>query len=311
MTDASEATGLVYDVSSIIHKGARDYQEDAFVCDFSRGASVGFVVLSDGMGGHAAGDMASKIVVTEVFSELKFQTSDPDRFVGDLHDILLDAVAGANECINAHSQSNPETAGMGATVVVPVFHGDKLSWISVGDSPLYLIRNGEIRLLNEDHSLAPQIDLMADAGLLAPELARNHPDRSCLTSVLIGESIEKIDCPEDPTDLRDGDVILAASDGLQTLTNDEICGIVTDHLAGGSAKMSDALLEAVLSKDDPNQDNIAFCVIVSNAHMSKFGKDEHETKRRRSAEIVPLNVHGRTRVATDLTPSSAKGGTDT
>ena len=69
-----------YDVASGISQGARDYQEDAITADFPVGAEAGFVVLADGMGGHAAGDVASKIVLTEVFSELKFHFADVTAF---------------------------------------------------------------------------------------------------------------------------------------------------------------------------------------------------------------------------------------
>ena len=69
-----------YDVASGISQGARDYQEDAITSDFPVGAEAGFVVLADGMGGHAAGDVASKIVLTEVYSELKFHFADVEAF---------------------------------------------------------------------------------------------------------------------------------------------------------------------------------------------------------------------------------------
>lgn len=300
---------MIYDVTSVVHMGGRDYQEDAIITDFSRGAALGFAVLSDGMGGHAAGDVASKIVVTEVFSELKFQSGDPEKFVDDLQEILLDAIAGANECLNAHSQANPDTAGMGATVVVPVFYRNQLNWISIGDSPLYLLRDGEIEQLNEDHSLAPQIDLMVDAGLLSAEIARNHPDRSCLTSVLIGEHIEKIDCPETPLVLRDGDIVVAASDGLQTLTNSDIRDTVLENIEGGSNQIADALLEEVIAEGDPNQDNISFCVIMANS-LSPVGHATRPiSRRRRTAEIVPIKPREPQVPVEDIAMVSAKGGT--
>jgi len=103
-----------YDVTSAISLGRRDLQEDAIICDFPFGSSLGFAVLSDGMGGHAAGDIASKIVVTEVFSELKLQSGDPKHLEADMGEVLLGAATAANECLFAHAQSDPDTAGMGA-----------------------------------------------------------------------------------------------------------------------------------------------------------------------------------------------------
>ena len=70
---------------------------------------------------------------------------------------------------------------MGATLIALIFHRDRLHWISVGDSPLWLWRDGTLTRLNEDHSLAPQIDWMVEQGQMAPSRPR-HPDRNCLTS---------------------------------------------------------------------------------------------------------------------------------
>jgi PPM family protein phosphatase len=207
-----------FDVASAISQGQRPYQEDALVTDFSLGTDIGFAVLADGMGGHAAGDVASKIVVTEVFSELKLQSGDVVAFKTNLPEILRDAALAANDCMKVHIQSNAETAGMGATLLAPVFVGSRLYWISIGDSPLLLFRQGVLRQLNEDHSMAPQIDFMIRTGLLSEDAGRNHPDRSCLTSVLGGEDIPRIDCPAEPFELQEGDILIAASDGIQYLS---------------------------------------------------------------------------------------------
>ena len=180
-----------YDVASGISQGARDYQEDAITADFPVGAEAGFVVLADGMGGHAAGDVASKIVLTEVFSELKFH--------------FADVVAFEN----------------------------RLYWISVGDSPLFLYRNGKLSQLNEDHSMAPQIDFMVKSGLMDPQVAANHPDRNCLISVLMGTRIPKIDCP-------------------------------TKYRKTRSTEIAERLLEELAKLGDPDQDNISFTVIKVN-----------------------------------------------
>ena len=96
------------------------------------------------MGGHAAGDVASKIVMTEVYSELKFQSGAPGTFVERLRDVLFGAAASANECLTAHVARNPNAMGMGATLVATVLYEDRLHWISIGDSPLYLLRDGKL-----------------------------------------------------------------------------------------------------------------------------------------------------------------------
>ena len=125
---------MKYDVATAISVGQRDYQEDAVIADFNIGNPFGFAVLADGMGGHAAGDVASKIVVTEVFSELKLQMGDVEALERDIDDVLRSAAQGANDCIDAHVSQNPDLRGMGATLVAPILFESRLHWISIGVS---------------------------------------------------------------------------------------------------------------------------------------------------------------------------------
>jgi protein phosphatase len=252
---------MKYDVASAIGTGKREYQEDSVVADFSIGLPFGFVVLSDGMGGHAAGDVASKIVVTEVFSELKLQTGDVASLEAEIEEVLRSVAHSANACIEAHVAQNPDLRGMGATLLAPVFFGQRLYWISIGDSPLYLYRDGVLKQLNEDHSLAPQIDLMVKTGQMDEETARHHPDRNSLTSVVMGRRIPQIDCKPKPTELRPGDVVIAASDGLQFLEPREIETVLRKARRYSSAETAQALLSAVEKLDSPDQDNISFAIV--------------------------------------------------
>lgn len=256
-----KTTEIRFDAASALCQGAREHQEDAVIADFPVGTDIGLVVLSDGMGGHAAGDVASKIVMTEVFAELKFQSGDPETFTRDMPAILTDALYGANECLAAHIAQNPEARGMGATLIAAVFQNGRLNWASVGDSPLYLYRGGVLRQLNEDHSMAPQIDLMADSGLIDSETARDHPDRSALTSVLGGDEIARIDCPEESFELRHGDVVIAASDGLQFVDDNRIASILSRSRGVPSTDIVRKLLGEIEVVDDPEQDNISMAVI--------------------------------------------------
>ncbi|MEM9684739.1 MAG: protein phosphatase 2C domain-containing protein [Pseudomonadota bacterium] len=270
-----------FDVASVLNRGCRDYQEDAIATDFPVGADFGYAVLSDGMGGHAAGDVASKIVVTEVFSELKFQSSNVEDFSSNVVDVLQSAAISANACMAAHTSSNPDTAGMGATLIAPVFVKDRLFWISIGDSPLYLYRDGVLTQLNEDHSLGPHIDYMVRSGMMSEDVGRNHPDRNALTSVLIGEAIERIDCPAKPVRVLDDDIFVVASDGLQFLTNREIRSVLDAHKDDDAGKIADTLLKKLIKLNDPEQDNISFSIIKAavrtangTAHPSEFGRQE-------------------------------------
>ena len=253
-----------YDVASGISQGARDYQEDAITADFPVGAEAGFVVLADGMGGHAAGDVASKIVLTEVYSELKFHYANVESFEARAPEILRGVADLANQSLREHAISHPETEGMGATLVVPALVENRLWWISVGDSPLFLYRNGKLSQLNEDHSMAPQIDFMVQAGLLDAETAANHPDRNCLVSVLMGSKIAKVDCPMKPVELQTGDIVVCSSDGLQFLTNPQIEKVLAKYRKTRSTEIAERLLDELSRLDDPDQDNISFTVIKVN-----------------------------------------------
>lgn len=251
----------IYQVATVLYRGQRDNQEDAIATDFAIGDDIGFAVISDGMGGHNAGEVASKVVVTEVFSELKLQSGRRGSFRGNIREILMGAVELANGSVADVANGTPEARGMGATLIVPVFLEDNLHWISIGDSPLYLYRQGHLRQLNEDHSMAPHIDLMVRSGILTESIGRDHPDRNCLTSVLVGRPISKIDCPEEPTRLFDGDIVIAASDGVQTLPHADLRDTLERHAEAPSAQIAEELLREIEAEDDPEQDNVCFAVV--------------------------------------------------
>jgi len=252
---------LTFDVASAVAMGKRDTQEDAIVTDFPIGGGVGLVVLADGMGGHNAGDIASKIVVTEVFSELKLQSqalaSNPDR----ISETLRHAAFSANKCLAKHTAAHPNTKGMGATLIAMVQFEDQLFWISIGDSVLYLMRDGMLLKLNQDHSLAPQIDYMVRQGMLTEEDGRLHPDRNCLTSALRGEEIPFIDCPDKPMKLFSGDMILAASDGLPFLGEEKITDVLRDTAWPKSADIASHFLRSIERLDHPEQDNVCLSIL--------------------------------------------------
>lgn len=253
-----------YDVATALGQGMREIQEDAVVTDFPAGMDVGFVVLADGMGGHAAGEIASSILVTEVFAELKFKLADLKKHERHIPAILKSAAMTSNACIRDYVSENPRNYGMGATLIAPLLVEDRMYWISVGDSPLYLQRNGKMRQLNEDHSMAPEIDRMVASGLLSPEEGLHHPDRNCLRSVLLGDSVAKIDCPDEPFRVQEGDIILAASDGLQSLTDAEISAVILENEDRSATEIAFALLTTVNTLNDPDQDNISISVIKIN-----------------------------------------------
>lgn len=280
-----------FDVASALCQGGRDYQEDAIVTDFPFGADTGLVVLADGMGGHAAGDVASKIVVTEVYSDLKFLSAEFSQKEAHIPEMLSNAAAQANQVVREHVMDNPATRGMGATLVATVFVENRFYWMSIGDSPLYHFRNGKMQQLNEDHSMAPQIDFMVKSGLLDEEAGRNHPDRNCLTSVILGDRVAKSDCPATPYDMQVGDIVVVSSDGLQYLEEAVIQKILNRYRRRKSSEIAGYLLEAIEKLADPDQDNISFSVIKLN-----HNKPMERAIAPKPLDVVDTNVRNVTRL---------------
>lgn len=269
---------LVFDTAMITDLGRRERQEDAVASDFPSGQPFGFVVLADGMGGHAAGDVASKIVVTEVFSELKLQSGDPKLLEARIGEVLKGAALNANACINLYAREHPNAHGMGATLLASVLVEDRLYWVSVGDSPFYLFRNGTLTRLNENHALASQIEFLVSSGIMSRADAMQHPDQSCLTSVLIGSDIAQIDCPATPFVILEDDILIAASDGLQFISEEQIEGLLRFQGKKSSEEICATLTQEIKTLDNPCQDNLSLCVIKATREGSLAKpKDRNET----------------------------------
>jgi protein phosphatase len=253
------------DYASRTSKGARGYQEDAARVqteppglDSPAPEQTGScerltAVLADGMGGHAGGALASS-TACEIFLRA-YATSSAADVTGRLNE----ALQLANEAIAACVESNPALNGMGCTLVGVVFEPSSIDWVSVGDSPMFLVRQGEIFLLNDDHSLAPEIDKLAAAGKMTWEDAHADPRRHFLRSALTGTEMELID--RSRLRLEPGDIVIIASDGIQTLSRPEILRVVEAHVSGGPPAIADALLAAVDDAGDLYQDNTTVVVV--------------------------------------------------
>ena len=215
------------------HQGARPYQEDSWALKrLADGALL--AVVADGMGGHAGGAVASKLAV--------------DAFVKSIEGggLLSEALQSANQAVRAGAVGKPELAGMGATLVGALLLGEQGRWISVGDSPFFLVSATGLEQLNADHSLAPQIDALAARGLITAEEAANHPGRHTLREAVMGEPLSLID--EGVRQLGADARLLVCSDGVQSLDDGQI--------AAHAAKPVKGLIEAVLAVRSAHQDNI-------------------------------------------------------
>jgi serine/threonine protein phosphatase PrpC len=252
---------LAFEHASRATKGSRSYQEDTALfwsrngngaqssaeAAGSDGTAV-VAVLADGMGGHAGGAIASRMAC-ESFVKAYAGEDGPNR------ERLIGALSAANQAIADTVVTNPMLAGMGSTLVGVTFGADGIEWVSVGDSPLFLYRRGEIALLNEDHSLAPELDRLAAAGAITEDEAKRDPRRHMLRSAVTGDDIDLVDLSSRPLRIEPGDYIILASDGLQTLEAIEIERIIAAYAEDGATAVANALIRAVEALKDPHQDN--------------------------------------------------------
>ncbi len=161
-------------------------------------------VVSDGLGGHNNGEVASRLAVNTI-SEIYYQNEQ-----NSIQDSLRLAIQQANTAI--HKAGN----GMGTTCVVAVLQGDTVYVANVGDSRAYLVRDGQFRQLSQDHSV------VADelrAGLITKEQARHHPQLNVITRCLGTEDTVEVDTFAEP--VQEGDLLLLCTDGLTNLVDDE------------------------------------------------------------------------------------------
>lgn len=228
--------------------GDREKQEDAFAHVLLDDGQAQLLVVADGMGGHVGGEIASQLAL-EAFVDCFVNDTK-----GEPHRRLKTALIMANHALAERIRIDPELDGMGTTLVAAYLSAAGLAWISVGDSLLLLVREGQIQRLNADHSMAPVIERQFLAGKLTREEADRHPERNVLLSVLDGwHSPDLIDCSGQPLPLKDGDCIIAASDGLLTLGLTEILGAACS--GNGAKTISEALLAKISEKAEPFQDN--------------------------------------------------------
>jgi formylglycine-generating enzyme required for sulfatase activity/serine/threonine protein phosphatase PrpC len=244
-----------FDIAADQIDGARDYQEDAYMVaqlgDNDDGVPCALLIMADGMGGHAAGNVASNMVVA-TFNKA-FQNEFPTRKIPEA---LTAALLRANQQIADSIKETPALRGMGCTMVAAYIEGNKLYWVSVGDSHLYLLRDRELIKQNADHSYGAYIDMMKEQGMDITE--QPGMSRSMLMSAMTGEEISSIDCPKDPILLREGDRVIVASDGLDTLGAGAI--IQYSSWSVTARECVYALLKAVEEANKINQDNTTVIV---------------------------------------------------
>jgi len=211
------------------------------------------LAIADGMGGHAAGEVASKIVIGTL------EPLDEDRRMDDLMRSLRDAVVEANHRIADAVQQKSELEGMGTTLTALRFLGSQVGLVHVGDSRAYLMRGNQLTQITHDDTY---VQYLVDSGKLTPDEAKDHPRKSVILRALLGSEVE----PDvSIREARPGDRYLLCSDGLSDVVSAETIAD-TMHI-DDPQECADRLVELALRGGGP--DNVT--VIVADVVNAKVG----------------------------------------
>lgn len=260
------AVGVQTDVGRV-----RKGNEDSYLLE------APIFAVADGMGGHVAGDVASATAVSVISEGID------SRPPGD-GDALAELVTRANEAIFEKAQADPSLRGMGTTCTMVMVDGDVAHIAHVGDSRAYLLRDGTLRQLTEDHTL---VERMVREGRLSAEEAANHPQRNIITRVLGVDSSVRVDVLEERLD--EGDRILITSDGLTSMVEP---GEIERVLAAEEDPQAAADRLVAMANDAGGEDNVTVLVLY-------MGGERDDGKERSPAPPPPAPARHDTRTGAE------------
>ena len=255
--------------------------EDAFVCE------PPLFAVTDGMGGARAGQLAAELAATAL--------EEGASEIGDV-DALVGAVEEANRRIWERSVSDPETTGMGAVATVALVRDGTVAIGHVGDSRAYLIRGGAIEQLTRDHSLVAEL---VESGVLTPEEAEHHPQRSAITRALGTEPAVEVDVRTVAGE--PGDVFLLCSDGLSSMVPDDEVVAAVEAAGRDPERAAEALVAAANARG--GEDNITVVIFELVGGDAQATDDEARATEDEapppedtqpdltSAEVAPTDEH--------------------
>ncbi len=209
-------------------------------------------VICDGMGGHNAGEIASRMAKDAILTSIEenYDQDEPGA-------VLADAIKFANREIFRRSDSERSMRGMGTTVTAALSHGGRIDVAHVGDSCLYLIRNHSIHKITKDHSYVQEL---VDLGKLAQEEAKHHPNKNIITRA-VGTNAEVI-VDTYSFETEKDDIYVLCTDGLTDyLSDEEILNEVTSH----DDKKDSVLFLADMAKERGGKDNITLVIFGGEA----------------------------------------------
>jgi protein phosphatase len=222
-------------------------QDFIYLSDMPVGNLPNVFIVADGMGGHNAGDYASRYAVQTVVDEISSSfEKNPVKIIGK-------AIDKANTLIRERARENASLTGMGTTIVVATCVGRYLEVANVGDSRLYVVNQDAIEQVTQDHSL---VEEMVRMGGIDRASARNHPDKNIITRALGARDYVEADFFT--WEMQEGDMVLLCSDGLTNMVDDEM---IHQILTGGG-RLKDRVEKLVeTANQNGGKDNISVIVI--------------------------------------------------
>ena len=228
----------------------RSHNEDAV---FDQ-ADAGLVVLADGMGGYNAGEVASGMAVTWLGGNLPAALAPVSGPAAEIHRLIAQQVALANDSILKAAESQPQYAGMGTTLVLGYFRDNRLTLGHIGDSRAYRLRGEEFMQLTRDHSLLQE---QIDSGMISREEARFSQNKNLVTRALgvdLGVEVEIHD-----HDVLVGDIYLLCSDGLNDMVEDDEIALTLQTLHSNLELAADQLIQ--MANDNGGRDNVSVILV--------------------------------------------------
>jgi len=247
MTNLSQ----VLEVATATHSGmVRSHNEDSIAAD----AEIGLAVLADGMGGYNAGEVASGIAVAMISEEMKKLLGAADAEPDGAEKLLGEQVARANAAIYQAAESQPQYSGMGTTLVVALWHDNKMSVGHVGDSRLYRLRSETFEQVTRDHSLLQE---QIDSGMITREQARFSQNKNLVTRA-VGIDAE-VETELHTYAAEPGDIYLLCSDGLSDMVTDEDIQLTLSSLQANLPLAAEQLVQQ--ANDNGGRDNISVILV--------------------------------------------------
>jgi len=231
----------------------RKVNQDQFLVD----PTVGAFAVADGMGGHAAGEVASELAIRALSTAVR---RGPEaracRTVEEAEALLRTAVHEGNQLICESMRARVDWRGMGTTAVALLVAGQTAVIAHVGDSRAYLLREGRLRQLTSDHSW---VNEQVKLGLLTHDQAQRHPMRNIVTRALGNQTEVEIDVVSEA--IRPGDVFALCSDGLSGMLDDEEIRTILDERRASPLEACRALVDGANARG--GEDNITVVVIAA------------------------------------------------